>query len=94
MGRPPNTAHYAVLFFAFSENVLPPVKFQHHDGPGIWLRGDFRAASGFKYFGNAATGREATWQPIDNTPTHPKYSCAHCIVWIEAFGPKPFEPLD
>jgi hypothetical protein len=23
--------------------------------------------------------REATWQPIDNTPLHPEYPCAHCI---------------
>jgi hypothetical protein len=30
--------------------------------------------------GNAATEREANWQPIDNTPMHPEYPCAHCIV--------------
>jgi hypothetical protein len=29
--------------------------------------------------GNAATDREATWQPITNTPMHPEYPCAHCI---------------
>ncbi len=29
---------------------------------------------------NAATDREATWQPIDNTPMHPEYPCAHCIL--------------
>src|SRR5437660_2789570 len=29
---------------------------------------------------NAATELEATWQPIDNTPMHPEYPCAHCIV--------------
>jgi hypothetical protein len=28
---------------------------------------------------NTATEREATWQPIDNTPMHPEYPCAHCI---------------
>jgi hypothetical protein len=27
----------------------------------------------------SATPREATWQPIDNTPMHPEYPCAHCI---------------
>jgi Vanadium chloroperoxidase N-terminal domain/PAP2 superfamily len=26
-----------------------------------------------------ATERDATWQPIDNTPMHPEYPCAHCI---------------
>jgi hypothetical protein len=30
--------------------------------------------------GNLATDREATWQPIDNTPMHPEYPCAHCIL--------------
>ncbi len=29
--------------------------------------------------GNSATDREATWQPIANTPMHPEYPCAHCI---------------
>jgi hypothetical protein len=24
--------------------------------------------------------RDATWQPIDITPMHPEYPCAHCIV--------------
>jgi hypothetical protein len=28
---------------------------------------------------NSATERDATWQPIDNTPMHPEYPCAHCI---------------
>ena len=28
----------------------------------------------------SATQRVATWQPIDNTPLHPEYPCAHCIV--------------
>src|SRR4051794_38450324 len=30
--------------------------------------------------GNPATEREATWQPIANTPMHPEYPCAHCII--------------
>jgi hypothetical protein len=30
--------------------------------------------------GNPATERDATWQPIENTPMHPEYPCAHCIV--------------
>jgi len=29
---------------------------------------------------NTATEREAAWQPIDDTPMHPEYPCAHCIV--------------
>jgi hypothetical protein len=29
---------------------------------------------------NPATDRGATWQPIDNTPMHPEYPCAHCIL--------------
>ena len=30
--------------------------------------------------GNPSTERDATWQPIDSTPLHPEYPCAHCIV--------------
>jgi hypothetical protein len=29
--------------------------------------------------GNPAVERDATWEPIDNTPLHPEYPCAHCI---------------
>jgi hypothetical protein len=28
---------------------------------------------------NPATDLDPTWQPIDNTPMHPEYPCAHCI---------------
>jgi hypothetical protein len=28
---------------------------------------------------NPRTELDATWQPIDNTPMHPEYPCAHCI---------------
>jgi hypothetical protein len=30
--------------------------------------------------GNPATERNAAWQPIDVTPMHPEYPCAHCII--------------
>jgi hypothetical protein len=30
--------------------------------------------------GSPATERDATWQPIDATPMHPEYPCAHCIL--------------
>jgi len=30
--------------------------------------------------GNPATDREPSWQPIAETPLHPEYPCAHCIV--------------
>jgi len=30
--------------------------------------------------GNSATERDPTWRPIDNTPVHPEYPCAHCIT--------------
>lgn len=29
---------------------------------------------------NPATERDATWQPLDATPMHPEYPCAHCIL--------------
>ena len=30
--------------------------------------------------GNKATPREASWLPLGDTPMHPEYPCAHCIV--------------
>jgi hypothetical protein len=30
--------------------------------------------------GNAETELDATWQPLDATPMHPEYPCAHCIL--------------
>lgn len=30
--------------------------------------------------GNPNTERDPTWQPIDATPMHPEYPCAHCIL--------------
>jgi len=29
--------------------------------------------------GNDATGRQADWEPLLETPLHPEYPCAHCI---------------
>jgi hypothetical protein len=29
---------------------------------------------------NPATVPDATWQPLDVTPMHPEYPCAHCIL--------------
>jgi hypothetical protein len=36
--------------------------------------------------GNAATERHAAWQPIDATPMHPEYPCAHCILAASLAG--------
>ena len=30
--------------------------------------------------GNDATGRDASWAPFIDTPLHPEYPCAHCIL--------------
>ena len=30
--------------------------------------------------GNALTGRDAGWSPLIDTPMHPEYPCAHCIL--------------
>lgn len=36
--------------------------------------------------GNPATERDASWQPIDGTPMHPEYPCAHCILSSSVAG--------
>src|SRR6266404_9102737 len=30
--------------------------------------------------GNAATERDADWEPLLKTPMHPEYPCGHCMV--------------
>src|SRR5262249_53744761 len=35
---------------------------------------------------NPATEMEAGWQPLDATPMHPEYPCAHCILSGAARG--------
>jgi hypothetical protein len=35
---------------------------------------------------NPGTEREPTWQPLDSTPMHPEYPCAHCIQSGAAAG--------
>jgi hypothetical protein len=30
--------------------------------------------------GNTATPRDVSWMPLGDTPLHPEYPCAHCIV--------------
>ena len=35
---------------------------------------------------NTATERDAAWQPIDATPMHPEYPCAHCIAGASLAG--------
>jgi len=29
---------------------------------------------------NVATERDAAWQPVGDTPMHPEYPCAHCVL--------------
>jgi hypothetical protein len=36
--------------------------------------------------GNDATERDATWEPMVNTPMHPEYPCAHCAFQGAAAG--------
>jgi hypothetical protein len=35
---------------------------------------------------NPATERDASWQPIGDTPMHPEYPCAHCILAASMTG--------
>jgi hypothetical protein len=78
---------FACGAFPFSDqHILSTTRLPFSDG------GEPLAASKYAFWrpitairngdidGNAATEREATWQPIDNTPMHPEYPCAHCIV--------------
>jgi hypothetical protein len=50
--------------------------------------------------GNPDTEMDSSWQPLDATPMHPEYPCAHCILSAAArrvletlSGPQPLPPL-
>jgi hypothetical protein len=50
--------------------------------------------------GNDATERDASWAPLIDTPMHPEYPCAHCIVAgavgtviVAETGSRPAAPL-
>lgn len=34
----------------------------------------------WRYDGHPATNRDASWSPLIETPAHPEYPCAHCIL--------------
>src|SRR5262249_45964150 len=36
--------------------------------------------------GNSQTEMDMSWQPLDSTPMHPEYPCAHCILSGTARG--------
>ena len=48
--------------------------------PGVYIPTPITAIRNGDIDGNPATERDATWQPIDTTPMHPEYPCAHCIT--------------
>jgi PAP2 superfamily protein len=59
-----NDAYIAVFDAKFTYNLWRPVT----------------AIRNADQTGNPATPRDASWLPLGDTPMHPEYPCAHCIV--------------
>src|SRR5262249_61245295 len=60
---------------ALADAYIAVMCAKHHTE--LWLR--ITAIRNGDTDDNPATERDATRQPIDNTPMHPEYPCAHCI---------------
>ncbi len=72
-----DTARFLALLSAAEEDAIISVmdaKYTYE----FWR--PFTAIRNGDIDGNPATERQADWLPIDNTPLHPEYPCAHCIV--------------
>jgi hypothetical protein len=72
-----DTARFLALISAAEEDAMIAV-FDAKYTYEFWR--PFTAIRNGDIDGNPATERQADWLPIDNTPLHPEYPCAHCIV--------------
>jgi hypothetical protein len=72
-----DTARFLALLSAAEEDAMIAV-FDAKYAYEFWR--PFTAIRNGDIDGNPATERQADWLPIDNTPIHPEYPCAHCIV--------------
>src|SRR5439155_1560529 len=62
-----------------ADGASAPDAYRPKTKPGVYVPTPITASRNGDSDDNAATELEETWQPIDNTPMHPEYPCAHCI---------------
>lgn len=71
-----NARLYAAVYQAIDDALIAVFDAKHHYG--FWR--PVTAIRNGDIDGNDATERDASWLPLIDTPMHPEYPCAHCIV--------------
>ena len=71
-----NARLYAAVYQATDDALIAVFDAKHHYG--FWR--PVTAIRNGDTDGNDATERDASWLPFIETPMHPEYPCAHCIV--------------
>ena len=71
-----NARLYAIVAQGIDDALIAVLDAKHHYG--FWR--PITAIRNGDIDGNDATERDATWMPFIDTPPHPEYPCAHCIV--------------
>jgi hypothetical protein len=71
-----NARLYAIVAQGIDDALIAVFDAKHHYG--FWR--PITAIRNGDIDGNDATQRDAAWMPFIDTPPHPEYPCAHCIV--------------
>lgn len=71
-----NSRLFAVVTQASDDALIAVFDAKYHYG--FWR--PITAIRNGDIDGNDATERDASWEPFIDTPMHPEYPCAHCVV--------------
>jgi hypothetical protein len=71
-----NARLFALITQATDDAVIAVFDGKYHYG--LWR--PITAIRNADNDGNPDTARDASWKPFINTPMHPEYPCAHCVV--------------
>ncbi len=71
-----NARLYAAVHQAIDDALIAVFDAKHHYG--FWR--PLTAIRNGDIDGNDATARDPSWLPLIETPAHPEYPCAHCII--------------
>ena len=71
-----NARLYSAVYQAIDDALIAVFDAKHHYG--FWR--PITAIRNGDIDGNNATERDASWLPFIDTPMHPEYPCAHCII--------------
>jgi PAP2 superfamily len=94
--EPRRTLEQNARLYALAAMVLADAAFATVDGKMTYMFWrPITAIRNGDQDGNAATERQADWEPLLKTPMHPEYPCGHCVISsalvtvLAAEGPPP-----